>query len=92
MTPLGSVLISLAAGAMMPSAFADAVGTGTAGDEAGTAQPNSEVTSDSKPIKAGAPDERPKYNYPPKLPNVATLLDTMRKRLEALNGPDMPRI
>lgn len=91
MTPLGSVLISLAAGAMMPSAFA--VGTGAAGDEVGTAQPNSEVTSDSKPIKAGAPDERPKYNYhPPRLPNVATLLDTMRKRLEALNGPDMLRI
>ena len=29
---------------------------------------------------------------PPKLPDVATLLDTMRKRLEALNGPALPRI
>ena len=29
---------------------------------------------------------------PPKLPDVATLLDTMRKRLEALNGPTLPRI
>ncbi|KAL3145349.1 hypothetical protein ABBQ38_001606 [Trebouxia sp. C0009 RCD-2024] len=29
---------------------------------------------------------------PPKLPNVATLLDTMRKRIEALNGPALPRI
>ena len=29
---------------------------------------------------------------PPVLPNVAILLETMRKRLEALNGPDLPRI
>lgn len=29
---------------------------------------------------------------PPKLPDVAILLDTMRKRLEALNGPALPRI
>lgn len=29
---------------------------------------------------------------PPRLPDVATLLDTMRKRLEALNGPALPRI
>ncbi|KAL3144958.1 hypothetical protein ABBQ32_003464 [Trebouxia sp. C0010 RCD-2024] len=29
---------------------------------------------------------------PPKLPNVATLLNTMRKRIEALNGPALPRI
>lgn len=33
-----------------------------------------------------------KDDSPPRLPDVATLLNTMRKRLEALNGPDLPRI
>lgn len=42
------------------------------------------LKSASKDGKSGAAS--------PKLPDVATLLDTMRKRLEALNGPALPRI
>ena len=37
-------------------------------------------------------DYSPEEMAPPKLPDVATVLDTMRKRLEALNGPKLPRI
>ena len=42
------------------------------------------IKSTSKGGKSGAAS--------PRLPDVATLLDTMRKRLEALNGPALPRI
>jgi len=40
----------------------------------------------SKSLKADAD------SGPPRLPDVATLLNTTRKRLEALNGPELPRI
>ena len=56
-------------------------------DGVATAQADTKaVKATSKSLKADAD------NGPPRLPDVAILLNTMRKRLEALNGPDLPRI
>ncbi len=56
-------------------------------DGVATAQADTKAAkATSKSLKADADDG------PPRLPDVATLLNTMRKRLEALNGPELPRI
>lgn len=58
--------------------------------EAG-AKDGAEKTAQQK-SSARTPHDSNAKKHPPTLPNVASLLDTMRKRLEALNGPDLPRI
>ncbi len=56
-------------------------------DGVATAQSDTNAAeATSKSLKADADDG------PPRLPDVAILLNTMRKRLEALNGPELPRI
>lgn len=56
------------------------------------------VKSNHKPMKSHKAQEveqsvqSQSAEQPFSLPNVTALLDTMRKRLEALNGPDLPRI
>ncbi|DBA80252.1 hypothetical protein WJX79_002480 [Trebouxia sp. C0005] len=48
--------------------------------------------ADTKTAKATSKSLKADADGPPRLPDVATLLNTMRKRLEALNGPELPRI
>ena len=50
------------------------------------------ATADSKPQRAGPTHKGQTEDSPPQLPDVAELLNTMRKRLEALNGSSFPRI
>ena len=62
-----------------------------------TAATDALVQDTHKPLKSHkadlvAPSVDAPAEQPPSLPNVTVLLDTLRKRLEALNGPELPRI
>ena len=94
-------------GTTIPSAFAEGVPAAKQDEDgkthsvtkpqAAASQPQRASAPEDGPQRANAPEDGPpeknKDNKSPSvLPDVATLLDTIRKRLEALNGPELPRI
>ena len=86
-----SVMILCIAGTTIPSAFAEGVPAAKEDKDGNTHSVTKELAA-SQPQRANAPEDGPQQPEAPQLPEVAEVLDTMRKRLEALNGPDMPRI